>query len=75
MGSEVQPAARVPAVSHATGELFVRLRARIWPMQQWVIDAQLVPRLRELFEREGVEIPADRIVTLYHFPPAGVRTT
>lgn len=52
----------------ATGELFVRLRAPIWPLQQWVIDAQLVPRVRELFKRHEVEIPADRVVTFYHFP-------
>lgn len=52
-----------------TGELFVRLRARIWPMQQWVIDAQLAPRIRELFKRHDIEIPADRVVTFYHFPP------
>ncbi|MFH1568158.1 MAG: mechanosensitive ion channel family protein [Gemmatimonadota bacterium] len=59
-----------------TGELFVRLRARIWPLQQWVIDAQLAPRVRELFKREGVEIPADRVVTFYHLPPpAPVRPT
>lgn len=51
-----------------TGECFVRLRARIWPAQQWVIDNQLVPRIQELFAREGLEIPANRVVAFYHFP-------
>jgi len=51
-----------------TGESFVRLRARIWPGQQWVIDNQLVPRLQELFAREGLEIPAGRVAAFYHFP-------
>lgn len=51
-----------------TGECFVRLRARIWPAQQWVIDTQLVPRIQELFAREGLEIPANRVVAFYHFP-------
>jgi small conductance mechanosensitive channel len=51
-----------------TGECFVRLRARIWPGQQWVIDSQFVPRLQELFAREGLEIPAGRVAAFYHFP-------
>ncbi|MCC7262333.1 MAG: mechanosensitive ion channel [Candidatus Latescibacteria bacterium] len=51
-----------------TGEYFLRLRARIWPAQQWVIDNQLVPRIQELFTREGLEIPANRVVAFYHFP-------
>ena len=51
-----------------TGELFVRLRVDIWPVQQWVIDAQLVPRIRELFKRDGIEVPADRVVVFYHVP-------
>ena len=51
-----------------TGELFVRLQAEIWPAQQWVVDAQMVPRIREIFKREGIEIPGDRVVSFYHFP-------
>ena len=51
-----------------TGELFVRMRGKIWPLQQWVIDAQMVPRIREIFKREGIEIPGDRVVAFYHFP-------
>lgn len=51
-----------------TGELFVRLRVKIWPLQQWVVESQLAPRIRELFKREGIEIPAERVVVFYHFP-------
>jgi hypothetical protein len=51
-----------------TGELFVRLQAEIWPAQQWVVETQLVPRLREAFQRQGLAIPADRIVAFYHLP-------
>ncbi len=62
----------VPAVEGLlqleTGEYFVRLRAQIWPAQQWVIESQLVPRIQELFAREGLEIPASRVVAFYHFP-------
>lgn len=62
-------------VELATGERFVRLRATIWPAQQWVVDGQLLPRLRETFAREGLPIPGDRIVAFYHFPsrPAAER--
>ncbi len=51
-----------------TSELFARLYCEIWPAQQWVIEAQMVPRIRELFKREGLEVPADRIVVFYHLP-------
>lgn len=51
-----------------TGERFVRLYGRLWPTQQWVIDAQMVPRIREIFKREGLEIPGDRVVAFYHLP-------
>ena len=55
-----------------TGERFVRLRAEIWPAQQWVIDAQMVPRIKEIFAREGIVIQAERVVTFFHFPePSG----
>ena len=51
-----------------TGEWFVRLYGRLWPVQQWVIDAQMVPRIREIFKREGIDIPGDRVVAFYHLP-------
>ncbi|MEW6754702.1 MAG: mechanosensitive ion channel family protein [Candidatus Latescibacterota bacterium] len=57
----------------ATGEVFVRLRLTIWPMQQWVVDAQLVPRIRALLQAEGLEIPGDRVVSFFHFPKASPR--
>ncbi|MDA0334832.1 MAG: mechanosensitive ion channel family protein [bacterium] len=66
-GGVVTGAVRVQGlVELATGECFARLQTGIWPAQQWVIDTQLVPRIREIFEREGIEIPAARIVAFYH---------
>ena len=56
------------SLSLETGELFVRLRAKFWPQQQWVIEGQLVPRIREIFKRDGIDIPGDRVVFFYHFP-------
>ncbi len=53
-------------LSLETGEHFARIHFEIWPQQQWVIEQQLVPRVREILKREGIEIPADRIVTFYH---------
>ncbi|MBI4530250.1 MAG: mechanosensitive ion channel [Candidatus Latescibacteria bacterium] len=50
----------------STGERFVRLHTTIWPAQQWVIENQLVPRIRELLQREGLAIPSDRIAVFYH---------
>lgn len=50
----------------ATGEHFVRLQVSLWPQQVWVVDTQLLPRIREVFEREGLAIPKDRIAVTYH---------
>jgi len=50
----------------ATGECFARLSLRIWPGQTWVIDQQIVPRIKEGMTREGLTIPADRVVVFYH---------
>ena len=50
----------------ATGEHFVRLEAPIWPGQTWVIEQQLVPRLRELMQRQELTIAGDRIAVFYH---------
>lgn len=63
-----QPRVEGP-LSLDTGERFVRLRLRIWPAQQWVIDGQLIPRIRELFAAQQIPMPADRIVAFYHVPP------
>jgi moderate conductance mechanosensitive channel len=53
-------------VSLATGEHFLRLQLTIWPQQQWVIDQEMVPRIRGAMKSEGVEIPHDKIVVFYH---------
>jgi len=53
-------------LSLETGEHFVRMQFEIWPQQQWVIDQQVLPRVREILKREGIEIPADRIVAFYY---------
>lgn len=49
-----------------TGEHFVRLHLSIWPGQTWVMDQQLVPRLREQFARQEIKIPGDRVQVFYH---------
>jgi len=51
-----------------TGEWFIRLYGLLWPAQQWVVDTQMVPRIREIFKRDGIEIPSDRVVAFYHLP-------
>ena len=52
--------------SLATGEHFVRVCLAIWPQQQWVIEQQMLPRIREAFSRKAVEIPNDRVIAFYH---------
>ena len=49
-----------------TGEHYLRLHLSIWPGQQWVIDQQIIPRIRELFKRHEIAIPADRVFAFYH---------
>ncbi len=53
-------------LSLATGEHFIRLHLSIWPQQQWVVDGQLVPRIRESLRRAGYEVPGDRVAVFYH---------
>lgn len=53
-------------ISLATGEHYVRLHLSLWPGQTWVVDAQIVPRLREAFARAGLTIPNDRVAVHYH---------
>ena len=55
-------------LSLSTGERFVWIKVGIWPAQQWVVDQQLAPRIRETLKREGIEIPSDRIVAFYSGP-------
>jgi len=52
-------------LSLKTGEHFIRMHLEIWPQQQWVIDEQVVPRIRETFKTKGFEIPGDRVATFY----------
>ena len=40
-------------------------RLAIWPAQQWLVDQQLVPRVREVLKSREFEIPADRVVAFY----------
>ncbi len=49
-----------------TGEHFVRMHLAIWPQQQWVIQDQLIPRIREVLKRDGFGIPGDLIAVSYH---------
>ena len=51
-----------------TGEHFARLHAAIWPAQQWVVDQQLLPRIREALTAEAIEVPNDRVVAFYQMP-------
>lgn len=51
--------------SLATGDHFVRVCLAIWPQQQWVVEQQMLPRIREAFSRKGIEIPNDRVVAFY----------
>jgi small-conductance mechanosensitive channel len=53
-------------MSLATGEHFVRMELSIWPQQQWVVDQQLVPRIKEMMKNSDLEIPADRVAVFYH---------
>ena len=53
-------------VSLATDERFVRLQVAIWPQQQWVIDQELLPRIRTVLKEEGLDIPGDKITVFYH---------
>ena len=51
--------------SLATGEHFVRVCLAIWPQQQWVVEQQMLPRIREAFGRKSIEIPNDRVIAFY----------
>ncbi|MFC1605081.1 mechanosensitive ion channel family protein [Planctomycetota bacterium] len=53
-------------VSLPTDEHFVRLFLAIWPQQQWVIEQEMVPRIRSILKSKGFEIPNDRVVVFYH---------
>lgn len=53
-------------ISLLTGEHFIRLHQTIWPQQQWVIEQEMVPRIRSTLKNRGYEIPNDKVVVFYH---------
>ncbi len=53
-------------ISLSTGPRFLRLHLAIWPQQQWVVDQELVPRIRAAMKSEGFEIPGEKVVVFYH---------
>ena len=64
-GRVILAAPEVTELTLETGEVFVRMKVPFWPAQQWVIEAQMVPRVREAFAREQLPIPNDRVVVFY----------
>lgn len=61
----------ITPIDLATGEHFAHMTLLIWPQQQWVIEQQLVPRIRECCVRNKITIPNDRI-SLYYGTPGGI---
>ena len=53
-------------VKLATGEVFVRLVVLFWPGQTWIVDAQLVPRIKAGMKAQNIENPADQVVLCFH---------
>jgi len=53
-------------ISLSTGEHFMRLHLTIWPQQQWVIEQEMVPRIRSALKNKGFEIPNDKIAVFYY---------
>jgi len=58
------PAVVRPMVLQNGGH-FLRTQLAIWPGQQWVIDAQLINRIKEQFLEHKITIPYDRIIVYY----------
>jgi small conductance mechanosensitive channel len=54
------------AVSFSTGEHFTRLSLAIWPQQQWIIEQEVIPRIRSVLQIKGFEIPNDKVSVFYH---------
>ncbi len=53
-------------IALSAGQRFLRLHLTIWPQQQWVIDQELVPRIRAGMKSDGFEIPGEKVVVFYH---------
>ncbi len=51
-----------------SGLSIARLELGIWPGQQWVVDQQAVPRLRQTLQAQGLEVAGDRVMAYYHPP-------
>ena len=45
---------------------YLRLELSIWPGQAWLVDNQLIPRLRESFTAQKMTIQGDRVTAFYH---------
>ncbi len=60
------PPASRGEISLSTGQRFVRLHLAIWPQQQWIVDQELVPRIKTAMKSKGFDIPGERIVVFYH---------
>lgn len=67
-GTILSQPSKVETVALKTGERFLRLRLELWPQQQTLVDAQILPRLRELCAANEVEIPGNRIAVTYAAP-------
>lgn len=52
--------------SLSVGEQYVRIDLEVWPQQTWLIDQQLLPRLREALKGEQITPVGDRIAVFYH---------
>ena len=49
-----------------------RLAVLVWPGQQWVVNDQIIPRVREALGAAGIEVPGDHVTV---FMPAGETPT
>jgi small-conductance mechanosensitive channel len=72
-GVVLDPVRATGPVSLRTGEHFVRLHLSLWPGQTWVIDQQLIPRIKERFKTASIEVPAERVTVHYHARPQEIR--
>jgi len=65
-GTILSPSENLEFISLTTGESFVRLHLNIWPQQQWIVEQQVLPRIREIFDQKKLKIPNDRVIAFYH---------
>ena len=50
----------------SSGQRYLRLHLAIWPQQQWIVDQQVVPRIRAAMKTQGFDVPDETIVVFYH---------